>query len=304
MSSQPNIGKILVVGGSGFLSGTLARRAVAFGHKVWTVTRGQRPLPDSVTALIADRHDQEAFARVVAEAGTRWDLVVDCIGFVPDDVKQDFAVFRDRARHLVFVSTDFVYDPARRRFPQGEEAEFYTSEGYGANKRLCELELINGDSGDMEWTVVRPTHIYGPGSQLGCLPLHSRDPQLISRLRAGQILRLVAGGHFLQQPILARDLADLILSMAGNENTYSKVFNAAGPDIVESREYYAIIAEVLGVRLKIEEIPVSRYFTSNPGAAPFLCHRFYDLSDLEASGAEVPGTPVAQGLCEHVESLL
>ena len=35
--------KVLVIGGSGFLSGTLARTALSQGHQVWTITRGQRP---------------------------------------------------------------------------------------------------------------------------------------------------------------------------------------------------------------------------------------------------------------------
>lgn len=304
MPTRSKLDTILIIGGSGFLSGTLARTAVARGHKVWTVTRGQRPLPDGVTSLTADRHDHGKFEQLVAGAETHWDLVVDCIGFVPADVQQDIAVFRERARHLVFVSTDFVYDPRRRRLPQGEDDAHYVSEGYGANKRLCELELFNGDTGDLAWTVVRPTHIYGPGSGLGCLPLHSRDPQLIARLQVGQFLRLVAGGHFLQQPILACNLAELILSVGGNPNTFSQVFNAAGPDIIESLDYYRIIAEILDVGLKVEEIPVGRHLTSQPEAAPFLCHRFYDLGKLAASGAALPDTPIEQGLREHVESLL
>ena len=108
MPTRSKLDTILIVGGSGFLSGTLARTAVARGHKVWTVTRGQRPLPDGVTSLIADRHDSGRFEQLVAGAGTHWDLVVDCIGFLPADVQQGIAVFRDRARHLMFVSTDFV----------------------------------------------------------------------------------------------------------------------------------------------------------------------------------------------------
>jgi nucleoside-diphosphate-sugar epimerase len=254
--------------------------------------------------LIADRHNHEAFEAVVAGAGSQWDVVVDCIAFQPADIQQDLAVFRQRARHLVFVSTDFVYDPMRRQFPQTEDAEHYVSDGYGANKRLCELELVNSDTGEVAWTVVRPTHIYGPGSGLGCLPAHSRDPQLIDRLRTGETLQLVGGGHFLQQPILARDLADLILSIGGNQDTYGKVYNAAGPDIIESREYFAIIASVLGVGLEIEELPVSEYLVAHAEAAPFLCHRIYDLEGVQASGAAVPNTPVDQGLREHVESLL
>jgi nucleoside-diphosphate-sugar epimerase len=303
MPYQPPTGRILIIGGSGFVSGTLAQIAVDQGYNVWTITRGQRPIPSGVNSLIADRHDGAAFEKAVVGAEIKWDLVVDCIGFQPADALQDIAVLRQRARHLVFVSTDFVYDPARRQFPQGEEADSYYDGSYGAGKRLCELELINGDSGDMAWTVVRPTHIYGPGSGLGCLPLHSRDADLIARLTASERLQLVGGGRFLQQPILARDLSELILSLGGNEGTYGQIYNAAGPDIVESREYYRVIAEILGVGLEIEEVPIDTFFAENPDRAPFLCHRFYDLSRLEASGAVVPSTSLKQGLREHVESL-
>ncbi len=38
--------KILILGGSGGLSGTLARMALKQGKEVWTVTRGKRSLPE------------------------------------------------------------------------------------------------------------------------------------------------------------------------------------------------------------------------------------------------------------------
>ena len=110
--------KLLIIGGSGFLSGTLARIAVSQGYQTWTITRGQQPIPTGVNALIADRHDQEAFAKVVAAVPENWDLVVDCIAFTPADIQQDIDVFENRAAHLVFASTDFVYETTQRQFPQ------------------------------------------------------------------------------------------------------------------------------------------------------------------------------------------
>ncbi|MBT4500767.1 MAG: NAD-dependent epimerase/dehydratase family protein [Gemmatimonadetes bacterium] len=296
--------KILVIGGSGFLSGTLARTAVAQGHQVWTVTRGQRSATEGVTPLTADRHDRDSFASTIATANTEWDLVVDCIGYHPEDAVQDIELFRERTPHLVFVSTDFVFHPAHRRLPQSEETDHYLQESYGGDKRLCELELMNGDTGGMAWTVVRPCHIYGPGSQLGCLPLHGRNPELIDHLRAGKSLALVGGGYFLQQPILAADLSATILSCAGNKNTYDQIFCTSGPDTIESRTYYQIIADILDVELTVEEIPVDQHLREHPEAAPFLCHRIYNLSKLKASGASVPSTSIEQGLREHTESLL
>ena len=61
-------GKLLVIGGSGFVSGTLTRTAQAYGWDVWTVTRRQRPVPEGVTALVADRYDEAAFAAAIRGA--------------------------------------------------------------------------------------------------------------------------------------------------------------------------------------------------------------------------------------------
>jgi nucleoside-diphosphate-sugar epimerase len=300
---------LLLIGGSGHVSGAVARAALAKGHEVWAITRGQRPLPEGVRALVADRHDLDAMEAAVIGAGVVWELVVDCLCYDLPDIRQDIGLFRHRAAQFVLVSTDFVYDPARRRFPQPEEADHYVtgaegSPSYGAKKRLCELALVDGEAGGMGWTVVRPCHIYGPTSELGCLPLHGRDPKLLDRLRAGEPIRLVGGGHFLQQPILADDLAETIVSVAGNRGACGKVFNTAGPDILESWQYYQILAEALGVALTVEEVPVHSYLAEHPESAPFLCHRIYDRSALKLSGLSVPSTPIAEGLRLHLEGLL
>ena len=232
-----------------------------------------------------------------------WDLAVDSIGFEPADAEQDLVALRDCVRHLVFISTDFVYDPARRTFPQRADNPHFTAEGYGANKRRCEEVLLGGEAGEMACTVIRPCHIYGPGSELGCLPMHSRDKELIAKLQRGEALKLVGGGHFLQQPIFAADLARLCLSCAGKAVTHGKIYSAAGPDMIESREYYRIIAEALGVALRVEEVSVAGYRAEHPDAEAFLCHRIYDLAPLRTDGLAAPGTPVVAGLGAQVKWL-
>ena len=156
----------------------------------------------------------------------------------------------------------------------------------------------------MTWTILRPCHIYGPGSLLGCLPMHGRDAQLIDTLRADRPLALVGGGHFLQQPIFAADLARMVLSCAEGTDAKDQVFPAAGPDIIASEHYYRIIADVLGTDLKIEEVPVADHLETQPNHAPFLCHRVYAMSDLDALDVHVPATPIETGLRRHVASLL
>lgn len=295
--------QVLIIGGSGFVSGTMARAARDAGHEVTIVTRGQRPVPDGVRALVADRKEREAFTAVIEGAGATWDLAVDCIGYQADDARQDVEVLGPRVGHLVFISTDFVFDPPRRAFPQPfDNPHFLAGEGYGPGKRACEEVLLGADTA-MRWTVLRPCHIYGPGSQLGCLPAHGRDPELIARMTAGEAVRLVGGGHFLQQPIFVRDLAGLALSVLDSDLAHRGIYCAAGPDIIESRRYYEIIADELGVEARIEEIPVAQARADHPEWASFLCHRIYDLTPLRLAGLRVPNTPIVAGLREHVASL-
>lgn len=305
MSDHPR--SLLILGGSGFLSGALARLAAERGLAVSVLTRGQRPVPAGLTPLVADRNDPAAFDAAITAADRHWDLVVDVIAFSGAHGLQDVAAFRARARRLILISTDFVYHPTRRRLlidPDVDTAPaLFADAGYGRGKRDAELALIDGDTGAMSWTILRPGHIFGPGSQLGCLPRHSRDPDLIARLRAGEPLHLVGGGHFIQHPVYVRDLADVILRAGACPAAAGRTYHVAGPEPVESWRYYQHIADHLGVPLHITEDPIAPYLAEHPEHAPFLCHRLYDTRALSRDGL-APTTPIATALALHVDALL
>jgi len=296
---------LLILGGSGFLSGTLARVAASQGHGVTVVTRGRRPTPADAKAVAVDRHKPKAFAKAIAKAARRepderWDLVVDCICFNADDARQDLAVFADRARRLVVISTDFVFEPSKRQTPQLEEGVYREDESYGGHKRRAE-RVLEEEAGVLPWFVLRPGHIYGPGSELGCLPLHSRDPELIDRMRRGEPLRLVDGGRFRQQPVFAPDLAATILGCHDRGAMGNGVFNVAGPDTVESRLYYRYIADALDLECHVEAEPVDAYLQAHPEQEQFCVDRVLALGKLRGSKLPAPSTSLSEGLRVHVD---
>jgi len=294
---------ILVMGGNGFVGSAVAELAMERGDKVWFVTRGQQ-VPDGVKEIDVDRRKKpDEFRKQIKACRVEWDLVVDIMGRTPEDVEQDIEVFKDKASHLVFISSEMVYDPRKRQFPQKEDADNYWEEQSGLRMRACELKLIESDTNGMQWTIFRPGHIYGPGSHLGCLPLENRKADLLVRMKKGERLKLVGGGHFLLQPLFCRDFAELILAVIGKKKTYGQVFAAAGPELIEARTYYYTIADILGLKMRIEEYPVFKYRKDHPENIPFLCHRYYDLSKLESSGLKMPSTPLREGLAIHVASI-
>src|SRR3984957_10565122 len=135
---------ILLLGGSGFLSGTCARCAVREGHNVWTVTRGQRSIPTGVKAIVADRKDRAAFAAAIQSANVHWDLVIDCIGFTSDDARQDLECFTGRADQLIFISTDSVINPTIRPWKIDETFASFHNSPYAIGKRAAEEVLLGG----------------------------------------------------------------------------------------------------------------------------------------------------------------
>lgn len=301
--------KILVIGGSGHVSGAVTRECLRQGFEVTIVTRGQRAVPAGVKALTADRRDADAMRRLFSGSSDFYDAVFDCICYEPEAMAVMLELFRTRTRQLMFVSTDFVFDPAKRSFPQPVDSPFLQDDdgglqSYGFNKRACEKLLLAETSADFSWTIFRPCHIYGMFSQLGCFPCHCRDVELIARLRRGETLTLVDGGHFLQQPIEVNDLAKTMVSAIGLPGAQREIFNMAGPEIVESWAYYKMIADVLGVELKVRSTPLSEHLQLNPGQRPFLCHRVYCHRKLQDAGLTVPATPLAEGLRRHTLELI
>jgi hypothetical protein len=78
----------------------------------------------------------------------------------------------------------------------------------------------------------------------------------------------------------------------------------AGPDVIESCRFYQIIAELLDVELRIEEIPVNAYWRDQPDKRNFLCHRFYNLQKLHDHRLKIPHTSIEEGLQRHVASIV
>lgn len=290
--------KLLILGGSGQLSGRVAALALEQGHEVWTLTRGVRPLPTGVHALTADREDNASVRAAIEGANTRWDACIDCTAQRPTDAAQCVEIISRYTDRFAVVSTDSVYHPAYKTVPQDESNEHYlTDGGYGATKRLMEEVFIGSD---LNYTIFRSGHIFGAGFQLGCYPEHSRQPDLLAHLRAGRPLRLVGGGAFLIHPVYVDDLALAILDCIDKPACYRQIFCIGSPDVVTNADYFRLLGKLLGVDVTIETIPLEGYLEAHPQYSGHLCHRSYDMTKLRSAGVRMPCTPLEEGLREQI----
>lgn len=296
--------RILILGGSGGLSGTLARMAMEQGNEVWTVTRGKRPLPEGVHGITADRNEEKSFADALKNSRMEWDVVFDCICMTPEHGRQDLELLPQMTGRLVVISTDSVYDPGHKKVPQDENGEAYVRDDtYAGKKRQMEEVFLAAPDSPLNWTLFRPGHIYGPGFLLGCYPEHSRQRDLLEYIRADRPLRLVGGGHYLTQPVFAEDLAGSMLDCTEKEKTFHEIFCIGGPEAVENHVYYERIGEIVGHPVTIEEIPPEGYAKAHPEYAGHLCERCYTLEKLKNAGVKLPSTSLKEGLRRHIEWL-
>ena len=99
-------GELLVLGGTSWLGGVVARMAADRGHRVTCLARGEsgRP-PESVAWVRADRTRPDAYDEV---AGRHWDAVLD-VSWQPDLVRSALDRLADSAEHWVYVSSCSVY---------------------------------------------------------------------------------------------------------------------------------------------------------------------------------------------------
>lgn len=290
--------KLLILGGSGQLSGRVAELALGQGHGVWTLTRGQRPLPKGVHALNADREDDASVRRAIDGANTCWDVGIDCTGRTPQSAAQCVEIVSRYTQRFVVVSTDSVYHPAYKEVPQNESNEHYLHDGgYGASKRQMEKGFI---ASSLNYTIFRPGHIFGAGFQLGCYPEHSRQPDLLAYMRAEKPLRLVGGGEFLIHPIHVDDLALALLDCIDKPAAFRQIFCIGGVDVVTNADYFRLLGQLIGVDVTIETIPLEGYLEAHPQYSGHLCHRCYDLTKLRDAGIRMPSTTLADGLLEQI----
>lgn len=158
---------VLVLGGTSWLGGAVARQARDRGHTVTCLARGSSgPAPAGVELVVADRDDPAAYGPV---AGRSWDCVVD-VARQPRQVRGALDSLAGVARHWVFVSTISVYagDDAPGADEDAALHPAWVGEGpapdeeYGPAKVACE-EAVLGSRPDA--LVARAGLIVGYGDR-------------------------------------------------------------------------------------------------------------------------------------------
>lgn len=236
---------ILFIGGTGIISAAAADRAVALGHRLTILNRGQssgRPVPDGAEILHADIRDPVSVQQVLG--GREFDAVADFITFTPDQARTSMELFRGRTGQYVFISSASAYQKPPTRLPILESTPLKNPFWqYSRNKIACEDLLFEAyRSEDFPVTVVRPSHTYDRAKIAllgGWTDIH--------RMRTGAPVVVHGDGTSLWTVTHSRDFAKAFVGLLGRPQAVGESYTITSDEYLPWNQIYRLFARAAGV---------------------------------------------------------
>ncbi|MFW5973614.1 MAG: NAD-dependent epimerase/dehydratase family protein [Bacteroidota bacterium] len=304
--------KILIIGGTGFISHRVVDLLLADGHEVTTLTRrgGDTGHP-RLRRIEGDRNDRSTLEHVAGES--RFGAVYDMVAYAPEQSRIAAEVFRGRTRRFIHCSTISVYMVSRDvRCPIDEgqnELEPNWLDGtnpfgadYGMDKRACEDVLWDAHDEDaLPVTMLRPTYVSGPRDPL------ARDAFWMARILDGRPILVPGSGDLAFHQVFVDDVARAFVDLLDRPATVGSAYNVASEEFYSLNEYLYMLAAMLDREPELVHVDQDVFdqlpFATYPGAHvfPFNTRRttIFDLSKIREE-LDFSSTPLEEWMAATI----
>lgn len=255
--------KVLMIGGTGFISTYVARQLLDDGYELTIFHRGETvsPLPGQAGEMLGDRTQLASHRQRFQQLSP--DIVIDMIAMYEDDGRQLVETFRGVAQRLVVISSADVYrnyelvrgvgddepDPGklsevaplrRNLFPYRANARDSSDRFYNYDKILVEAAATSDP--DLPATVLRLPAVYGPGDK------QRRLFPYLKRMDDGR------PAIILERPVVnwrwtrgyVENVASAISAVAGDQNSAGRIYNVGDLSGLTEFEWITSIAAEVG----------------------------------------------------------
>ena len=278
--------KILIIGGTGLISVSIVKFLLERGEDVTLFNRGQSALPTHPGAKViqGDRMNYAAFESQMHAAG-RFDVVMDMVGYLPEDGASAVRAFSGQVGHFIFCSTVDVYRKPAFRYPVVESEPYGGLNPYSINKVTIEKTLLEAQQqGAFPLTIIRPAYTYGESR--GPIYILGGKTALVDRLRRGKPVVLHGDGTSLWTCCHRDDVARAFVNAAGNPSAFGKNYHTPGEEWLTWNLLIRRVAEAVGApEPNIVTIPTDLLFKVAPEHAYTLKTNFQFNNIFDASAA-------------------
>lgn len=270
--------KILVTGGTVFVSRYTAEYFSAKGHEVYVLNRNTRPQSDGVILINNDRHDLGGSLRNIY-----FDLIIDVTAYNEEDVRDLTDSLGDFGRYIMISSSAVYPETLEQPFKEEQECGFNIHwESYGTNKINAEKYLMKKVP---DAYIIRPPYLYGKMNNL------YRESFVFECAEKNMPFFIPKDGKMKLQFFDIEDLCRLIERISETE-PQCHIINAGNPETVDINEWVKLCYGVLGktpeIRYVSDEINQRLYF-------PFRDYEYVlDVTNQESVMTDVK--PLETGL--------
>lgn len=254
---------ILFIGGTGTISASCVREAVAQGMHVTVLNRGNnsraRALPDQVDWLTGDITDPASVKQAIGN--TKFDSVVNFLSYNADDAAAAVKLFAGRTRQYVQISTASMYHKPIGQVPVVESTLRanpylrYARDKIAAEEVLMKAHVEEG----FPTTIVRPSHTYDEAN-----PPMAGGWAVFDRIERGDDIVVHGDGTSLWTLTHAADFAVGLVGLLVNARAVGEDFHITSDDVYTWDQIYTLVGEALGVSVNLVHVPTEFFLMAAP----------------------------------------
>ncbi|BDU49499.1 NAD-dependent epimerase/dehydratase family protein [Haliovirga abyssi] len=284
--------KILVLGGTQFVSWYFVKRFLENGNDVITLNRGTKKgvHGHKIEEIYANRHNAEELNTALEKIEA--DYIIDVSGYTVSDVKNSYeAVKNKNIEGYIFISSSAVYKeseifPICEDFSVGEN-KFWGK--YGTNKLEAETFLIDKfKQNEFPAVILRPPYIYGEGNNI------YREGFIFDRLKEEKTVVIPNKGKTLIQFIHIEDLFQTVCKII-ERKIKGEIFNVGNYEGITFKGWVESCMNAFGKETKIIELDYEKYKYNPRDFFPFYDYQYY-LDIRKISDIYTPQISMKEGL--------
>ena len=275
--------RILVTGGTVFVSRFTAEHFVKKGHEVYVLNRNSRPQSEGVHLIEADRHSLGNKLKNI-----RFDLVVDVTSYKKEDVTDLLNALGDFGEYIMISSSAVYPETLPQPFKEDMETGYNTHwEAYGTNKIDAEEYLLKNLP---KAYIIRPPYLYGKMNNL------FREAFVFECAEKNLPFYIPNDGSLKLQFFDVEDLCRLIEKIIDEKPDYH-IINSGNINTVSATDWvkmcYAVLGKTPDIRYVSDKFKQRQYF-------PFRDYEYY-LDVTRQSKLLTDLKPLEIGLKESYE---
>lgn len=271
--------KLLIVGGTGLLSGAVLKEALRHNIEVTIVNRGKKSklVPDGAKVIIADYRDKDVM--IAALDGTNFDAVIDFICYNKEQIQYSIELFAPYCAQYVFISSACVYDYSKIGIKTEDDDKVFKEWDYSVNKWDCESHLTKmAKERGVNYTIIRPCITFDDSRiPYGMMPPYGYHWTFVERILNEKPIVRWNGGTTRWSMMRVEDFAVGLVGIIGNKNAYNQAFNICGDDAYSWNDVIGCVEDILQKKAILYDITSEEYSIILPDKKGRILGRSSDL---------------------------